>query len=223
MSVPNGVRLLLAGALLFNIVLPSTMAFAADPNTAPTKIQYPKTKKVDQIDDYHGTKVADPYRWLEDPDAADTRQWVQDENKITFSYLEKIPARQQIKDRMTKLMNYERYSVPFHEGGRYFYSKNDGLQNQNVWFWTDSVAGTPKVLLDPNTLSKDGTVAVSGLSVSHDGKLLAYSISGAGSDWQEWHVRDVATGSDLSDDLKWVKFSGASWSARQQGHFLQPL
>jgi prolyl oligopeptidase len=195
------------------------MAFAADPNTAPTKIQYPKTKKVDQIDDYHGTKVADPYRWLEDPDAADTRQWVQDENKITFSYLEKIPARQQIKDRMTKLMNYERYSVPFHEGGRYFYSKNDGLQNQNVWFWTDSVAGTPKVLLDPNTLSKDGTVAVSGLAVSHDGKLLAYSISGAGSDWQEWHVRDVATGNDLSDDLKWVKFSGASWSADNKGIF----
>jgi prolyl oligopeptidase len=219
MSVSNGVRLLLAGALLFNIALPSTMAFAADPNTAPTKIQYPKTKKVDQIDDYHGTKVADPYRWLEDPDAADTRQWVQDENKITFSYLEKIPARQQIKDRMTKLMNYERYSVPFHEGGRYFYSKNDGLQNQNVWFWTDSVAGTPKVLLDPNTLSKDGTVAVSGLAVSHDGKLLAYSISGAGSDWQEWHVRDVATGNDLSDDLKWVKFSGASWSADNKGIF----
>jgi prolyl oligopeptidase len=116
-------------------------------------------------------------------------------------------------------MNYERYSVPFHEGGRYFYSKNDGLQNQNVWFWTDSVAGTPKVLLDPNTLSKDGTVAVSGLAVSHDGKLLAYSISGAGSDWQEWHVRDVATGNDLSDDLKWVKFSGASWSADNKGIF----
>jgi prolyl oligopeptidase len=220
MSVPNGVRLLLAGALLVNIALPSTMAFAADPNTVPpTKIQYPKPKKVDQIDDYHGTKVADPYRWLEDPDAADTRQWVQDENKITFSYLEKIPARQQIKDRMTKLMNYERYSVPFHEGGRYFYSKNDGLQNQNVWLWTDSVAGTPKVLLDPNTLSKDGTVAISGLAVSHDGKLLAYSISGAGSDWQEWHVRDVATGTDLSDDLKWVKFSGASWSADNKGIF----
>jgi prolyl oligopeptidase len=116
-------------------------------------------------------------------------------------------------------MNYERYSVPFHEGGRYFYSKNDGLQNQNVWFWTDSVSGTPKVLLDPNTLSKDGTVAISGLSVSHDGKLLAYSISGAGSDWQEWHVRDVATGTDLSDDLKWVKFSGASWSADNKGIF----
>jgi len=220
MSVPNGVRLLLAGALLVNIALPSTMAFAADPNTVPpTKIQYPKPKKVDQIDDYHGTKVADPYRWLEDPDAADTRQWVQDENKITFSYLEKIPARQQIKDRMTKLMNYERYSIPFHEGGRYFYSKNDGLQNQNVWFWTDSVAGAPKVLLDPNALSKDGTVAISGLSVSHDGKLLAYSISGAGSDWQEWHVRDVATGTDLSDTLKWVKFSGASWSADNKGIF----
>jgi len=219
MSVPNGFRLLLAGALLLNVAIPSTMAFAAEPNTAPTKIQYPKTKKVDQVDDYHGTKVSDPYRWLEDPDAADTRQWVQDENKITFSYLEKIPARQQIKDRMTKLMNYERYSVPFHEGGRYFYSKNNGLQNQNVWFWTDSLTGTPKVLLDPNALSKDGTVAISGLSVSHDGKLLAYSISGAGSDWQEWHVRDIASGNDLSDTLKWVKFSGASWSADNKGIF----
>jgi prolyl oligopeptidase len=220
MSVPSGVRLLLAGALLFNIALPSTMAFAADPNTAPTtKMQYPKPKKVDQIDDYHGTKVADPYRWLEDPDAADTRQWVQDENKITFGYLEKIPARQQIKDRMTKLMNYERYSVPFHEGGRYFYSKNNGLQNQNVWLWTDSLTGEPKVLLDPNGLSKDGTVAISGMAVSHDGKLLAYSISGAGSDWQEWHVRDIASGNDLSDTLKWVKFSGASWSTDNKGIF----
>ena len=219
MSVVKSVRLLLAGALLCTIALPSTMAFAADPNTATTKIQYPKPKKVDQVDDYHGTKVADPYRWLEDPDSADTRQWVQDENKITFSYLEKIPARQQIKDRMTKLMNYERYSVPFHESGRYFYSKNNGLQNQNVWFWTDSLTGEPKVLLDPNTLSKDGTVAVSGMAVSHDGKLLAYSISGAGSDWQEWHVRDVASGNDLEDVLKWVKFSGASWSADNKGIF----
>jgi prolyl oligopeptidase len=220
MSVPSGVRLLLAGTLLFTVALPSTMAFAADPNTAPTtKIQYPKPKKVDQVDDYHGTKVADPYRWLEDPDSADTRQWVQDENKITFGYLEKIPARQQIKDRMTKLMNYERFSVPFHESGHYFYSKNNGLQNQNVWFWTASLTGEPKVLLDPNGLSKDGTVAVSGMAVSHDGKLLAYSISGAGSDWQEWHVRDVESGNDLNDILKWVKFSGASWSADNKGIF----
>ena len=217
MPVGNRLRVLLAATLLCSIALPTTMAIAAENDTPASKITYPKTRRVDQVDDYFGTKVPDPYRWLEDPDSTDTKQWVQDENKITFGYLEKIPAREQIKARMTKLMNYERYSVPFHEGGRYFYSKNNGLQNQNVWYWTDSLKGTPQVLIDPNTLSSDGTVAISGLSVSHDGKLLAYSISGAGSDWQEWHVRDIATGKDLSDVLKWVKFSGASWSGDNGG------
>src|SRR5205807_2898024 len=127
-------------------------------------------------------------------------------------FLKEIPEREKIKDRLTKLWNYERFGVPFKEGNRYFYQHNSGLQNQAVLFFLNSLAGAPVMLLDPNALSPDGTVALSGLAVSHDGQLLAYSLSASGSDWQEWKVRDVQTGRDLSDDLKWVKFSGASWT-----------
>ena len=152
---------------------------------------YPKAKKVDQVDDYHGTKIADPYRWLENPDAPDSRAWIEAQNKLTFGFLDQIPERAQIKERLTKLWNYEKYSSPFKEGGRYFFYKNDGLQNQSVLYTADSLEGTPRVLLDPNALSKDGTVALSGLAISHDGKLMAYALASAGSDWQEWKVRDV--------------------------------
>ncbi|HJQ71071.1 MAG TPA: prolyl oligopeptidase family serine peptidase [Blastocatellia bacterium] len=183
------------------------------------KIDYPVSKKVDQVDDYHGTKVADPYRWLENADAADTRSWVEAQNKVTFAYLNEIPAREQIKQRLTKLWNYERYGTPFSKGKRYFYSKNNGLQNQSVLYTAESLAAEPRVLLDPNTLSTDGTVALSGLTISEDGKLMAYGLSTAGSDWQEWRVRDIATGKDLSDTIKWVKFSGASWTADGKGFF----
>ena len=149
---------------------------------------------------------------FEDADSKPTRKWIEAENKLTFDYLAKIPERKQIKERLTALWNYERYGVPFHEGGDYFFTKNTGLQNQNVLFVTPQLPGEPRALLDPNVLSKDGTVALSGLAVPDDGKLLAYGLASAGSDWQEWKVRDIATGKDLSDDLKWVKFSGASWS-----------
>ena len=172
---------------------------------------YPPSKKGNQVDDYHGVKVADPYRWLEDLDSTDTRNWVDAENKLTFGFLEAIPARSAIKDRITKLWNYEKYSVPFKEGQRYFYSRNSGLQNQSVLYTVNSLDGQPQLVLDPNTLSADGTVALSGMQVSNDGNLLAYSLSASGSDWQEWKVRDVETGKDRSDDLKWVKFSGVSW------------
>ncbi|HEX4945035.1 MAG TPA: S9 family peptidase, partial [Blastocatellia bacterium] len=180
---------------------------------------YPNAKKVDQVDNYHGTKVADPYRWLENPDADDTRAWVEAQNQLTFGFLDQIPERTKIKERLTKLWNYEKYLPPFKEGGRYFYYKNDGLQNQNVLYVTDTLEGTPRVLLDPNTLSKDGTVALTGLAISDDGKLMAYSLSSSGSDWQEWKVRDVASGKDLDDHLNWSKFSGASWTRDNKGFF----
>src|SRR5678815_539029 len=182
-------------------------------------ITYPAARKADQFDDYHGVKVADPYRWLEDLDSAETRSWVDAENKLAVHFLESIPERTPIKDRLTKLWNYEKYGIPFKEGSRYFYTRNSGLQNQAVLYTVTALDAQPEMVLDPNTLSTDGTVALSGLQVSPDGKLLAYSLSASGSDWQEWKVRDVATGKDLSDDLKWVKFSGASWTRDGKGFF----
>jgi prolyl oligopeptidase len=179
---------------------------------AEDKLVYPAAPKSNQVDDYFGTKVADPYRGLEDADSEPTRKWIEAENKLTFGYLEKIPERKRINERLTALWDYERYGVPFHEGGNYFFSKNTGLQNQSVLYNTPRLPGEPRILFDPNTLSQDGTIALSGLAVPDDGKLLAYGLAAAGSDWQEWKVREIATGKDLSDDLKWVKFSGASWS-----------
>ena len=180
---------------------------------------YPPARKSDQVDDYHGVKVADPYRWLEDLDSEETRAWVEAENKLSFAYLEAIPARTVLKDRLTKLWNYEKYGTPFKEGNRYFYTRNSGLQNQSVLYTVTSLDAQPQMVLDPNTLSADGTVAVAGLQPSPDGKLLAYSLSASGSDWQEWKVRDVETSKDLSDDLKWVKFSGVSWMRDGKGFF----
>jgi len=181
--------------------------------------EYPPARKSNQVDDYHGVKVADPYRWLEDLDSAETRQWVEAENKLTFAFLNAIPQREAIRDRLTRLWNFEKYGVPFKEGNRYFYTRNSGLQNQYVLYTVNTLDAEPRLILDPNTLSADGTVAVSGMQVSPDGKLLAYSLSASGSDWQEWKVRDVETSKDLSDDLKWVKFSGASWTRDGQGFF----
>lgn len=184
-----------------------------------TPLMYPEAKKVDQTDDYHGTKVADPYRWLEDPDAPDTRAWIEAQNRLTFRFLDRIPERSQIRERLTQLWNYERFSPPFREGGRYFFYRNDGLQNQSVLYTLKSLDAEPQVLLDPNKLSEDGTVALAGLAVSRDGRRLAYGLSTSGSDWTEWKVRDVETGDDLTDHLKWVKFSGASWSSDGGGFF----
>ncbi|MEH1857532.1 MAG: prolyl oligopeptidase family serine peptidase [Nostoc sp.] len=182
-------------------------------------LTYPTSYKSNQADNYHGTLVADPYRWLEDPDSEETRTWIEAQNQITFGYLSEIPAREKIKQRLTKLWDYEKYGIPFKEGDRYFYFKNDGLQNQSVFYTLKTLDDQPQVLLDPNKLSEDGTVALSGLSISEDGKLLAYGLSSSGSDWQEWKVRDVETGEDLQDHLKWIKFSGASWTHDHQGFF----
>jgi prolyl oligopeptidase len=195
----------------------AAQSYAADAKTS--KLNYPQAHKVAQVDDYHGTKVADPYRWLEDTDSTETKAWVEAENALTFSYLEKIPQRAAIKERITNLWNYERYTTPTKRENRYFYSKNNGLQNQNVVYYIDSLKGEPKLLLDPNTLSKDGTVALSSAAYTDDGKLMAYGLATAGSDWQEWHVHDVESGKDLPDVIKWVKFSGASWKKDGSGFF----
>ncbi|MDQ3819117.1 MAG: S9 family peptidase, partial [Acidobacteriota bacterium] len=188
-------------------------------NSTTGKLNYPVARKSDQVDDYNGTKVADPYRWLEDLDSPETKAWVESENRLTFDYLNQIPERTWIKSRLTELVNYERFGTPFKEGGRFFYSRNSGLQNQSVLYTVDSLDAQPRVLLDPNTLSADGTVALSGLRISHNGKLMAYGLAASGSDWTEWHVRDVDTGRDLPDTLRWVKFSGASWTMDDKGFF----
>ncbi|MGB6166272.1 MAG: prolyl oligopeptidase family serine peptidase [Geitlerinemataceae cyanobacterium] len=188
-------------------------------SSAANPFSYPETRKIDRVDEYHGVTVADPYRWLEDPDSDETKAWVDAQNRVTFGYLEQIPQRDRLKERITQLWNYEKYSTPFKEGNRYFYFKNDGLQNQSVLYVLPSLDGEPRVLLDPNTLSEDGTVALSSYAISEDGNFLAYGLSSSGSDWQEWKVRDIETGEDLADRLQWIKFSGASWTHDNRGFF----
>jgi prolyl oligopeptidase len=182
-------------------------------------LRYPDTRKIEQTDNYHGVAIADPYRWLEDPDSDETKAWVEAQNQITFGYLQQIPVREAIQKRLTQLWDYEKYSVPFKEGNRYFYFKNDGLQNQSVLYTLNALDDEPRVLLDPNKLSDDGTVALSGLSISEDGAWMAYGLSTSGSDWQEWRVRTIETGEDTSDRLQWIKFSGASWTHDHKGFF----
>src|SRR3954464_3638576 len=159
-------------------------------------LNYPPTRQQAQVDDYHGTKIADPYRWLEDDNSAETHAWVEAENKVTAAFLGAIPQHATIKERLTKLWNYERFGVPQRQGGRYFFTRNSGLQNQRVLYVAETLEAAPRVLLDPNVLSADGTVALSGFDFSDDGRLLAYGLSRAGSDWQEFRVRDVDSGVD---------------------------
>ena len=185
----------------------------------PGPLKYPDTRRADTVETLHGRSVPDPYRWLEDPNSAETKAWVEAENRVTFGFLEQIPARAAIKERLTKLWNYERYGTPSREGDWYIYAKNDGLQNQSVIYKTKSVEAPAEILIDPNSLSKDGTVALGGLSFSDDGKYLAYSLAASGSDWLEWHVRDVATARDLPDVLKWSKFSSAAWLKDGSGFY----
>jgi prolyl oligopeptidase len=182
-------------------------------------MQYPHARRTDFSETLHGTEVPDPYRWMEDIDSPETTAWVQAQNELTQSYLATIPQREAIKARMTELWNYEKYSAPYRKGGRIFYSHNDGLQNQSVLFWQETLDSEPKILLDPNTLSEDGTVALSAVEISSDGKRMAYSLSESGSDWVEWHVRDVDSGEDLPDVIRWSKFSGASWTKDSAGFF----
>jgi prolyl oligopeptidase len=196
-----------------------TQAAAPAACTTGSAVNYPVTQKVAHTDNYHGTTIADPYRWLEDANSAETKVWVDAQNAVTQAWLGQIPQREAIRQRLTKLWNYERYSVPSKDGGRYFYTRNDGLQNQSVLYTLKNLGDEPRMLLDPNKLAADGTVALAGAEVSPDGKLLAYSTAASGSDWNEIRVRDIETGKDLADHVKFVKFSNTAWTRDGKGFF----
>jgi prolyl oligopeptidase len=195
-------------AALLSLALAGTLSASA---VRAQRIQYPETRKSDQVDTYFGVQVADPYRWLEDENSPETAKWVADENAVTFAYLEKIPYRLPIKDRLTKLYNYPRYSAPSRRGDYFFFSKNDGLQNQSVIYMQKGLEGTPSVLIDPNTFSADGTTPLGGFALSKTAKYAGYCKATGGSDWRDCYVMDVATRKTLSDELKWIKVSGLSW------------
>jgi len=199
------------------IVLMALLAATTLASQAPFKA--PETRRGDVVDDYFGTKIADPYRWLEDDNADETKAWVAAQNRVTHAFLESIPGREALRRRITRLWDFEKFSAPVTRGGRYFYSHNSGLQNQSVLFVTDSLKAKGRVLLDPNTLSADGTAALSSTALSDDGALLAYAVSKAGSDWQVWRVREVATGKDRADEVQWSKASGASWKKDGSGFY----
>jgi len=199
------------------LLLASVALFLGADNTA--KLNYPVAPKGDQVDDYHGAKIADPYRGLEYADAAATQKWVEQENELTFSYLAKLPGREAIKKQLTELWNYEKFSGFSKAGNHYFYFHNAGLQNQSVLYVMDSLNGPARELLDPNTYRKDGTTALAGAAPSWNGKLYGYAVAQAGSDWAEWHVRDVATGKDASDLIQWTKGSVISWAADDRGFY----
>jgi prolyl oligopeptidase len=182
-------------------------------------LTYPPSRKSEQSDILHGTPVADPYRWLEDLDSAETAAWVEAQNRVTFEFLESIPARARLKERLTGLWNYERYGAPFRKGGWYFFFKNDGLQNQSVLYVLARLDDVPRVLIDPNAFSSDGTVALTTMGVSRDGQYLVYGTSVSGSDWETWRIRKVATGEDLPDTLDRIKFSSPAWAKDGSGFF----
>jgi len=204
-------------ALLILIVL--TLSISISPLTRmvnahdgdSSKLTYPETKRVDVVDNYFGTSVPDPYRWLEDDTSPEVAAWVAAENKVTFGYLDKIPYRAQLKERLTTLLNYPKYSAPTRRGEWFFFAKNDGLQNQSVWYMQKGLDGTADLLLDPNKFSADGTSRLGSFTLSHTGKYVGYGISEGGSDWNDIYILDVATKKPLADHLEWVKFSGASW------------
>jgi prolyl oligopeptidase len=200
---------------VLTIALTTTTVCGKKPN------HYPATKYTDHKDVYHGQEVVDPFRWLE----VDVREseavanWVTRQNEVSFGYLKQIPYRDAIEERVTQLWNYEKIGAPFKQGGRYFFSKNDGLQNQNVLYTQNALDEEPRVLIDPNTWSEDGTIALSGFSVSDDGKYAAYGVADAGSDWNTWRIMDIESGNILADELKWIKFSGAFWAHDSSGFY----
>ena len=205
MHVPVSLESFLFAVLVLTIGVPSVVG---------QHLSYPKPRKVEQVDEYHGVKVADPYRWLEDDRSEETARWVEAENKVTFGYLEQIPYRAAVKKRLQALYNYPKYGMPHRTGEYYFYSKNDGLQNQAVIYIQKGLDGTPEVLIDPNKFSTDGTVKLAGYSISKDGRYCAFGKSSGGSDWLEYSVMEVATRKVLDDKIHWIKVSGVSW----QGH-----
>jgi prolyl oligopeptidase len=198
---------------LFVFVFMSSFTFAQSP------LKYPETKKENVIEAYHGVRVEDPYRWLEDDNSAETKAWVKAQNAVTFEWLGTIPQREAIRDRLSKLWNFERFGMPWERGGRWFFTRNSGLQNQSVLYTSETLDAAPRVLIDPNTLSADGTVSLTVSAVSEDGKRIIYGTSKAGSDWQEYRVRDIESGQDLPDLVEWVKFSGVSWAKDGSGFY----
>lgn len=204
---------------LFILSLITAFATVSGHQDGTSTPPYPNSSKGTVTDDYHGVTIADPYRWLEDPNSAETKAWAEAQNTLTHNLLDSYPGRDKIASTLSKIINFERFSSPEKVGIYYFYGRNTGLQNQSVLYVTDKLGDTGRVLLDPNTLSKDGTVALSGTEVSPNGKYLAYSVSRGGSDWQEWYVREVKTGRDLGDHIQWSKFSGASWAKDGSGFY----
>jgi prolyl oligopeptidase len=198
------------------VVSPLAFILAAE---SQSQFKYPSASTSDQVDDYNGVKVADPYRPLENPDALESRKWIEAENKITFDFLKTIPERDGIKRRLTEVWDYERFGVPFKEKDRYFFTRNSGLQNQSVLYTTKNFSQPATMLFDPNLLAKDGTIALGGLEVTDDAKWMAYGLASAGSDWQQWKVRDVETGKDRQDLIDWVKFSNTAWKKDGSGFF----
>ena len=206
----------LVGAASAALILATAAAFGGD---ARSRLAYPAARKAAVVDDYNGVKVADPYRWLENPDDPETAAWVNQENALTRSLLDR-PEREAIKKRLTELFDYPRLSVPVRRGDRYFYSRNTGLQNQSVLFVREG-GGPQRVLIDPNALSPDGTVALHSTMTTRDGSLLAYTLSRSGSDREEIYVKDVATGKDLPDKLLWAKFTSLTWTPDKAGLYYQ--
>ena len=202
--------------LLVLLLVPALMA--CQPRSGP---QYPDTRKGDVVDDYFGTKVPDPYRWLEDDNSPETKAWVEAQNQVTFGFLEAISERNAIRERVKELWDHERYGLPSREGPWTVFSRNDGLQNQSVVYRAQGLDAAPEVLLDPNTLSEDGTVALAdqGKAFTDDGRYMAWAAASGGSDWRTWRVRDVATGQDLPDVVEWSKFSAAAWKKDGSGFY----
>lgn len=182
-------------------------------------MNYPPARKTDFKETLHQVDVPDAYRWMEEIDNPEVQQWIAAQNKLCENWLHAQPERAEIREQMRALWNFEKFGIPQKFGNRYFYTYNNGLQNQAVLYWMDALNGEPTLLLDPNTLSEDGTVALAGINISHDGKYLAYGISDAGSDWQTWHVREASTGKDLADELSWIKFSEAAWDVDDAGFY----
>lgn len=180
---------------------------------------YPPAERERVVEDYHGVRIADPYRWLEDEGSEATQAWIGAQNDITMSYLDAIPARDRLVERMTELFNYERFGLPFEEGGKYFYTRNDGLQNQSVLYVADSLDSEARVLIDPNTFTEDGTQALAGYAVSPDGRYIAYGVSDGGSDWKVWRVMEVDTGEHLDEEIRHTKFSSVSWERDSSGFY----
>ncbi|MDA7978036.1 MAG: prolyl oligopeptidase family serine peptidase [Pirellulales bacterium] len=187
--------------------------------TSAQDITYPKARRSDHTDDYHGTIVPDPYRWLEEPRSQETLNWIRAQVELATGYLGSLPEREPIEKRLTELWNFERFGVPSEKGGRYFYTRNDGLQNQDVLYMADSLEAEPRMILDPNTFSEDGTVSLADIEVSDDGRLMAYATSTGGSDWRDIMVRDLNTGEDLEDHVQWAKFTALSWTPNGEGFF----